>query len=54
MEFLVFSYVYRAQQFRMLHMQGEVQFVMEAAAARADLTLDEDLLGRHAVAGVAI
>jgi len=34
--------------------QGEIQFVVEASAARPDLALDEDLLGRHTIASVAV
>jgi len=49
-----FFHVRRAKQFRVLHVQGEVQFVVEASTARPDLTLDEDLLGRHTVASVTV
>lgn len=46
--------VRRAEQFRVLYVQGEVQFVLEAVAARADRALVEDLRGRYAVTGVAV
>jgi len=38
----------------MLHVQGEIQFVVEASAARPNLALDEDLLGRHTIASVTV